>query len=54
MRASTLKSNDTCWCGSGKKYKRCHKSMERPPVARPVHPGRLSPWREQRFWEGRP
>src|SRR3954447_13161310 len=23
--ASRLKSNDPCWCGSGKKFKRCHK-----------------------------
>ena len=20
-----LRANDDCWCGSGKKYKRCHK-----------------------------
>jgi methionyl aminopeptidase len=23
-----LKSNDDCWCGSGRKYKRCHKPLE--------------------------
>jgi methionyl aminopeptidase len=23
-----LKSNDPCWCGSGRKFKRCHKSSE--------------------------
>jgi methionyl aminopeptidase len=23
-----LKSNDPCWCGSGRKYKRCHKTSE--------------------------
>jgi methionyl aminopeptidase len=23
-----LKSNDPCWCGSGRKYKRCHKASE--------------------------
>lgn len=23
-----LKSNDLCWCGSGRKYKRCHKVTE--------------------------
>ncbi len=23
-----LKSNDACWCGSGRKYKRCHKDRE--------------------------
>jgi uncharacterized protein YecA (UPF0149 family) len=22
--ARQLKRNDRCWCGSGKKYKRCH------------------------------
>jgi len=22
----TLRANDDCWCGSGKKYKRCHKA----------------------------
>ncbi len=32
------KANELCWCGSGKKYKRCHKeTME------PVHAGRISP-----------
>jgi methionyl aminopeptidase len=35
-----LKSNDACWCGSGKKYKRCHRAD-----ARLVHPGTLSPMR---------
>jgi methionyl aminopeptidase len=24
----TLRSNDLCWCGSGRKYKRCHKPLE--------------------------
>ncbi len=33
-----LKSNDPCWCGSGKKYKRCHKASEER-----VRPGTLSP-----------
>src|SRR5260370_10311588 len=23
-----LKSNDPCWCGSGRKYKRCHKASD--------------------------
>ncbi len=23
-----LKSNDPCWCGSGRKYKRCHRGKE--------------------------
>jgi methionyl aminopeptidase len=35
-----LKSNDPCWCGSGRKYKRCHQaSQER------VLPGLVSPRR---------
>ena len=40
MRAPTraLKSNDLCWCGSGRKYKRCHKVSEGR-----VRPGRVSP-----------
>jgi methionyl aminopeptidase len=25
---STPKSNDPCWCGSGRKYKRCHRSTD--------------------------
>ncbi|HLI54733.1 MAG TPA: type I methionyl aminopeptidase [Acidimicrobiales bacterium] len=33
-----LKSNDLCWCGSGRKYKRCHKATEGR-----VAPGRVSP-----------
>ena len=35
-----LKSNDPCWCGSGRKYKRCHKSSEGR-----VQPGVVSPMR---------
>ena len=35
---SNLKSNDLCWCGSGRKYKRCHKGSEGR-----VLPGRVSP-----------
>jgi methionyl aminopeptidase len=31
-----LRANDDCWCGSGKKYKRCHKLTL-------VAPGRVSP-----------
>lgn len=40
MRAPTraMKSNDLCWCGSGRKYKRCHKTSEGR-----VRPGRVSP-----------
>jgi methionyl aminopeptidase len=37
------KSNDPCWCGSGKKFKRCHKVA---PVRNPsVLPGEISPIR---------
>ena len=25
---TALRSNDLCWCGSGRKYKRCHKAQE--------------------------
>ena len=35
---SDLKSNDPCWCGSGRKYKRCHRSVEGK-----VLEGRVSP-----------
>ena len=35
-----LKANDPCWCGSGTKYKRCHRSREHQ-----LEPGNLSPWR---------
>jgi methionyl aminopeptidase len=38
--AVSLKSNDACWCGSGRKYKRCHKLSQTP-----VRRGRLSPTR---------
>ncbi|MDQ6728057.1 MAG: M24 family metallopeptidase, partial [Actinomycetota bacterium] len=37
---ANLKSNDACWCGSGRKYKRCHKASHAP-----LRPGRLSPTR---------
>ncbi|MBU6330444.1 MAG: SEC-C domain-containing protein, partial [Acidobacteria bacterium] len=35
-----LKANDPCWCGSGAKFKRCHRSPEQQ-----LRPGALSPWR---------
>jgi len=38
--ATTLRSNDLCWCGSGRKYKRCHKPLEGR-----VLPGEVSPMR---------
>jgi methionyl aminopeptidase len=36
----TPKANDPCWCGSGRKFKRCHK-----PSTDHIRPGRLSPLR---------
>ncbi len=35
-----IRSNDACWCGSGKKYKRCHKADDQL-----VKPGHVSPGR---------
>jgi methionyl aminopeptidase len=40
-RGGVLKANDPCWCGSGKKFKRCHKA-----ATDRVRPGRQSPMRE--------
>jgi methionyl aminopeptidase len=37
---TSLRSNDVCWCGSGRKYKRCHK-----PTEGRVAPGRISAMR---------
>jgi methionyl aminopeptidase len=38
--SGVLKANDPCWCGSGRKFKRCHKaSVEH------VRPGRVGPTR---------
>ena len=36
----TIKANDPCWCGSGRKFKRCHRS-----TADRVQPGAISPRR---------
>jgi len=36
-----LRSNDPCWCGSGRKFKRCHKV-----ASTAVRPGRVSPTRD--------
>ncbi|MCW2665222.1 MAG: methionine aminopeptidase [Frankiales bacterium] len=57
-----LSANDPCWCGSGRKYKRCHRIADLDPervaaeqarreqaerdAASYVRPGRLSPRRE--------
>jgi len=35
-----LKANDPCWCGSGRKFKRCHRD-----TAERLQPGHLSPIR---------
>jgi len=40
VRGAGLKSNDPCWCGSGRKYKRCHRASEGR-----LLPGRVSPMR---------
>jgi methionyl aminopeptidase len=40
MTQVALKANDPCWCGSGRKYKRCHK-----PTEGRVQPGVISPRR---------
>jgi methionyl aminopeptidase len=34
------KANDPCWCGSGRKFKRCHKAS-----TDSIRPGRVSPMR---------
>ena len=38
--SQALKSNDPCWCGSVRKFKRCHKS-----ASVGIRPGRVSPMR---------
>ena len=39
--------NDPCWCGSGKKYKKCHRDLDAaaPPDPCVVRPGTVSPMR---------
>jgi methionyl aminopeptidase len=44
-----LKSNDACWCGSGRKYKRCHQARQER-----VLPGVVSPPRPVPAEIGRP
>jgi len=44
-----LKANDPCWCGSGRKFKRCHKA-----ATDRIQPGRLSPTRSVPESIGRP
>jgi methionyl aminopeptidase len=61
MTIPALTANDPCWCGSGRRYKRCHRVADLDPeraaaeqarreeqerlAARHVRPGRLSPRR---------
>lgn len=45
----SLKANDPCWCGSGKKFKRCHKVS-----SHNIAPGRQSPMRSVPPEIGRP
>ena len=42
--ATSLKSNDPCWCGSGRKFKRCHKNAAGTSSSR-IRPGRVTPMR---------
>ena len=38
--------NDPCWCGSGKKYKKCHRGLDEGGLAaRPVKKGKVGPMR---------
>jgi methionyl aminopeptidase len=43
-----LKSNDPCWCGSGKKFKRCHKALDERILPGAVGPRRAVPIEIQR------
>ena len=37
----SLGPNDRCWCGSGQKYKRCHRLLDEP-----IKAGKQSPERD--------
>lgn len=41
MTSRQLTSNDPCWCGSGRKYRRCHQATQDQ-----VLPGKISPRRQ--------
>ncbi len=49
IRSAKIGRNDPCWCGSGKKYKKCHLASDRlgktspPAVAHPVAPPVTAP-----------
>ncbi len=47
--AALPQANDLCWCGSGRKYKRCHRKVEGR-----VLPGDVTPMREVPAEIGRP
>ncbi len=47
--AALPQANDLCWCGSGRKYKRCHRKVEGRVV-----PGEVTPMREVPADIGRP
>ena len=49
------KSNEPCWCGSGRKFKRCHKDTGPPPSGiRLVEPGSITPMRSVPIGIARP
>ncbi len=47
--AALPQANDLCWCGSGRKYKRCHRKIEGRVV-----PGEVTPMRAVPADIGRP
>ncbi len=48
-----LKRNDACWCGSGKKYKKCHmKTDQTSSHQKPTPPKRPSIHRNKQFIKG--
>lgn len=43
MDTRVLKSNDPCWCGSGKKFKRCHRNADGRVIQGTISPMRAVP-----------
>ena len=43
---STLRRNDPCWCGSGKKYKRCHLAKDTAERIEAAHAARVAAQRK--------
>ena len=39
VKKEELGRNELCWCGSGKKYKRCHLDVRRPQAKNAKRPG---------------